>query len=91
MGIDFILDTAKRIALFAILIAILSTAVILFLDAMGGFATSAVQAIGAFGILPYFIPSNFTTVLGIILGVKTAGTAYVLATQLLGWKADILT
>jgi hypothetical protein len=90
MGIDFVLDTAKRIALFALLIAILSLAVVTLLDALGGFATDAVIAVGAFGILPYFIPSNFTTVLGTIIAVKTAGTVYVLALQLLGWKADIL-
>lgn len=89
MGVDFLLRNAKKIALFAVFIGLIAAAIATVLDFIGTQVVAVLNGL-SLGFVPMFAPSNLGTCLGIVIAVKTAGTAYEMSMQLIKWKVDIL-
>lgn len=89
MGVDFLLRNGKKILIFGLLVTYLATTVTTFVSLLGGYVTQILSAIGL-DFVPFFAPSNLELCLSIIIAIKTAGTVYETAMQLLKWKVDTL-
>lgn len=89
MGVDFLLRNAKKIVMFAAIMALIAVTVSLAISTIEGLAAQALNSIGA-GYVAFLTPSNLGTCLSIVIAAKLAGTVYEAAMQLIKWKVDIL-
>jgi hypothetical protein len=89
MGIDFTLERAWKLVLLVLVITALGFLIITFISFIGGHASNALSSMGAVQVLS-IAPSNLSTVIGISITVKTAGTVYVSAVNFINTKMTIL-
>ena len=89
MGIDFILRNAKKIIVFGLTMALIAALLSTFIGFISSQVIALLPSLGN-SFVPYFVPSNLGVCVSIVVAVKTAGTVYEAALQLLKWKVDTL-
>jgi hypothetical protein len=89
MGVDFLLRNAKKIIIFTLIMTSIGVTISLFLSAITRYSQDVLPFLDD-SFVPYFMPPNLITCTSIVISVKTVGTVYEMAMQLIQWKVDIL-